>query len=150
MDRLHEIIIRSNETTFMGRILVNEDGQFKGLAKNTAFEVQEYKLLFGQYIPNEKISLFLFHSKGQLKYIAQKTENGYKGESSIVDILGEIPYGECQIYLYPSEQIREPLENEEQQLNLLIKRNLESRKKSGLEKGTKTIPPYSRKRKPKR
>ncbi len=133
MDRLYEISICSNKTTFLGRILVNEDGWFEGIAQNTAYEFQKEKLLFGSYVSDQKISLFLLHSKGQIKYEAKKTTKGYKGKILILEVLGEIPYGECQIYLCPSEQIREPLNHEEELLNQWTKKNLELRTKKDIE-----------------
>lgn len=108
-----------------GKILLDEDGWFEGIANDPNSGYTKDRLIFGVYHPGKIIELvkvspkvvsdpFVFRGKRDVK--------GYDGKLSVIGLCGEMDCGVCHIITQYAEDEKNNDRNIEEEIKDLLKR----------------------------
>ncbi len=108
-----------------GKILLDEDGWFEGIANDPNSSYKKDRLIFGVYHPGKVIELvkvtpkvvsdpFVFRGKRDVK--------GYDGKLSVIGLCGEIDWGVCHIITQYAENEKDNERDIEEETRNLLRR----------------------------
>ena len=101
------------EDQWFGRVIVNEDRTFEGIA--TDYYENENYYIFGSHI-NDKLVLYRFQlddtTRFAHKYTCGKAGKKFYGTTFVTDSFIEIPIGDCKVAFMDAEKTREVTEAE--------------------------------------
>lgn len=104
-----------------GKILLEEDGWFEGIARDPNSSYTEDRIIFGVYYPGQTIELFKFCPlaiTSPFIYHADKIGNDYSGDASVIDLDAVYYFGSS---LIKTNEFNEKIGNVEQETKPLEK-----------------------------
>ena len=115
----------NNKDMWEGKILLNEDGWFEGIAVDPSSSYSEDRFIFGVYHPEKIIELYKFtpiNVSAPFVFHGKRNDNCYDGEFEMIHLFGTVPCGKSRIVTQIVDSVRENIEEDTNRLEKRINR----------------------------